>query len=173
MQRMTWRIVCACAVFVLVACQVQTPPDATGEADMAAIEQLYQAGRTAYAAGKYTEAAETFGRVVQRVPNHYKALVNWGVALSRGGKPEEAIVKFQQALALDPEHHNNAEVYYNWGVALERLGKHRDAVEKFDQAVALNAALETPELQGYLRRYRPVQPNAPVSIPPAPAPSSR
>ena len=168
MSSMSWRIVCTWAVLMFAACQPQTPPAITGDTDTSTTEQLYQAGRAAYAAGAYNEAAETFARVVQLDPNHFKALVNWGAALSRDGKPVEAILKFQQALALDPQNRHNAEVYHNWGVALERLGKHQEAVEKFDQAVALNATLLTPELQRYLRRHRDVPSDGRVNESPAP-----
>ena len=86
-------------------------------------------------------------------PEHLKALINWGSALSRGDKPSEAIPKFQQALARDPD---NAAAYYNWGVALERMRKHREAIEKYEQALALRNDLLTPTLQQYLQRHRPL-----------------
>ena len=66
----------------------------------------------------------------------------------------EAIAKYQQAIAQDP---NNAEAYYNWGVALERLGSHPEAIDKYDKAVALKAQLLTPELERYLQRQRSKQ----------------
>jgi tetratricopeptide (TPR) repeat protein len=158
-------------VLVLVSCQSHKPPKMALEPGTPAFEQVYQEGRTAYEAGRFDEAAEKFARVVRADPEHFKALVNWGVALSRGGKPSQAILKFQQALAQDPDNLNNAEAYHNWGVALERLGNHQEAVKKFDQAVTLKAELLTPALQRYLLRHRPQQQEIQIeSLPPPPPP---
>jgi Flp pilus assembly protein TadD len=148
-------------IFVLVSCQPQ-PPAETLKVDTPALEQLYQEGRMAYEADKFDEAAEKFALVVSTDPTHWRALINWGVALSRGGEPALAIPKFQQALALDP---NNAEAYYNWGVALERLGEHDQAVEQYEQALALKVELSTPALQRYLRRHQRLQQETEIGVP--------
>jgi tetratricopeptide (TPR) repeat protein len=140
---------------------------------------LYQAGRVAYAAGatleglgqrqaaldKFLQAAERFEQVVQANPNDFKAIVNWGAALARLGKPAEAVLKYQQALALVPDHANRAETLYNWGTALERLGRHQEAIEKFDQAIVLKADLLSPTLQGYLQRHRLRQQDSEINTP--------
>lgn len=139
----------------------------------------YDAARTAFEAGaslealgqygaasdEFQQAVELFEKVVQNNPGHFKAMVNWGSALSRVGRPVEGVAKFQQALALVPDHVNRAEVLYNWGTALERLGRHREAIEKFDQAIALKADLLSPALQGYLHRHRPRSPDSEVTAP--------
>jgi tetratricopeptide (TPR) repeat protein len=131
------------------------------------LEQLYQEGRIAYAAGRFNEAADKFASVVYYDPQHLNALINWGVALARSGKPVEAVGKYQQALALDPY---SAEAYYNWGVALERLGNDREAVDKYDKALALKAQLLTPELERYLQRQRARQQESQIkSVPAKPA----
>lgn len=161
------------AVWVLAACQAQKQPDAALVPGSPSVEQTYEEGRAAFEAGLYDEAAEQFERVVAADPQHFKALVNWGAALSRDRQPAEAIPKFQRALVLDPEHPNRAEAYYNWGVALERLGEHGEAVEKFEQALALKSELLTIALESYLRRYqrqrRDTQIGAPLpQVPPFP-----
>lgn len=116
------------------------------------LEQLYQEGRAAYLSEDYQAAAAAFARVVEIDPTHIKALINWGVSLSRGGNPKEAIAKFEQALARDP---NNAWAMYNLGVALERLGEHEAAITRYKQAVALDSTLLTPEMKRYLQRKEP------------------
>ncbi len=156
---------------VLWSCNTATqqPPVAVEPGTVAAA-QLYQAGRVAYEAANYDEAAEKFARVASADPEHLKALINWGVALSRGDKPLQAIPKFQQALARDPD---NAAAYYNWGVALERMRKHREAIEKYEQALALRNDLLTPTLQQYLQRHRPLLQDTEISPAPSLAPPSR
>ena len=67
-------------------------------------------------------------------------------SLSRDGHPKEAIPKFEQALARDPNH---AWAKYNLGVALQRLGEHEAAIIQYKQAVELNPAILTPEMERY------------------------
>jgi len=143
---------CLLALCLLVACggeeQAKVPPPPTA----LTVEAVYQEGRAAYEAGKYTEAIDKFVYVVQTDPHHTNALVNWGAALSRSGKLEDAIAKYKLALLQDPD---KAEAYYNWGVTLERMGKHQEAIERYDQALALNVHLSTPALRRYIERHRP------------------
>jgi tetratricopeptide (TPR) repeat protein len=144
------------------------------EPGVPAIEKEYQEGRAAYEMGKYNEAVKKFARVFQADPQHFNALVNWGAALSRDGKPSEAIAKFRQALALDPNNPNRAEAFYNWGTALERLGKHQEAVEKFEQAIALKETLsKRPALQRYLQRHQPQRQETQIGSPPTQGPAPR
>ena len=164
MLRTSTRLFLLIAALVLASCQEPKPPDAPLQTDVS-IEQVYQEAREAYRLQQYDEAAQKFARVAQSDPKHFNALVNWGVALSRGGKPLEAIPKFQQALALDPSNLNRAEVYCNWGAALQRLRKHREAVEKLQQAIALKPALLTPTMQHYLQRHGSLLPDTPPLAP--------
>ena len=95
------------AGLTLISCQSQKQAEVALEpSDTAMMEGVYQEGRAAYEAGRYNEAAEKFARIVQVDPTHVKALINWGVSLSRSGQPLQAIPNFQQALGHDP---NNAE----------------------------------------------------------------
>lgn len=144
-------VLCVLIAAMVGACSKTTSSTNTATPPPLALEQLYQEGRIAYTAGRFTEATDKFAQVVRSDPQHLNALINWGAALSRSGQPMEAIAKYQQAIAQDP---NNAEAYYNWGVALERLGIHQEATDKYDKAVALKAQLLTPELERYLQRQR-------------------
>ena len=156
-------IVLLIALAAIVGCQ---SAKSTPEADLAPgspeLEQLYQEGRAAYFAEEYQTAAEIFARVVDNDPEHLKALINWGVALSRGGNPKDAIPKFEQALSRDPNH---AEAIYNLGTALQRLGEHEAAVAQYQKAVALNPAISTPQLQRYLERMEPRRQDSQISQP--------
>jgi tetratricopeptide (TPR) repeat protein len=161
---------CLLAILLLCACSSQKQSEVAATPQPLAIEMVYQEGRAAYEAEKYTEAAEKFAQVAQADPQHLNALINWGSALSRSGQPDKAIPKFQQALLIDG---TKAEAYYNWGVALARLGKHQEAIEKYESALALRADLiTTPGLQHYLERHRlqeqETRIKAPVPTTPAP-----
>jgi tetratricopeptide (TPR) repeat protein len=145
---------CMLLAVMLGACSNTTQSAGTTAPSTMTLEETYQAGRVAYAAGRFDEAANNFARVVHDDPQHLNALINWGAALSRSGKPVEAMAKYEQVVLQDP---NNAEAYYNWGVALERIGKHQEAVERYDKAIALKAQLLTPELNQYLQRHRSAQ----------------
>lgn len=138
----------------------------------------YEAGATLAALGqhdaaldKFQQAAGLFKQVTEASPTHFKAIVNWGAALARMGKPAEAVLKYQQALALVPDHVNRAETLHNWGTALERLGRHQEAIEKFDQAIALKADLLSPALQDYLQRHRLRQQDSEIHAPEADSPT--
>ena len=91
------------------------------------LEQLYQEGRADYQNGKYDDAVRKFAYVVEVDPTHLNALINWGVALSSGNKPEAAVPKFQQALSREP---NNAATLYNLGDAATRARQLRADNEK-------------------------------------------
>jgi tetratricopeptide (TPR) repeat protein len=157
-------------LMLLTSCQKSTnPKSATAlEPGSPALEQLYQEGRAAYKADHFDEAAAIFERVVEIDPQHLNALINWGVALSSGNKPEAALPKFQQALSQDP---NNAAALYNLGVAYQRLGQDAEAIEQYDRAVALNQAMLTPALQRYLERQRPKLQDTQINVPSPPPPS--
>jgi tetratricopeptide (TPR) repeat protein len=148
----TYKLVLGVLIAAMVgACSSTQQSASTAIPGLSPEEQLYQEGRTAYAAGRFDEAADKFSRVVRSDPHHLNALINWGAALARSGDVAEAMLKYQQAAELDPA---SAAAYYNWGVAFERLGNHQEAVDKYNKAVALNAQLLTPELERYLQRQR-------------------
>ena len=166
-----WPILTLSAALLLVSCQSnKSQPDAALAPGSAALTQLYQEGRASYLAGHYDKAATQFAQVFEVDPEHLNALVNWGAALSRGGKPDEGLPKLRQALARDP---NNAAILYNLGVTYERLDQHADAIEHYDQAVARDQALLTQSLQRYLERQRPKLQDTEIDALKKPLPSSK
>ena len=60
---------------------------------------------------------------------------NLGFALLAQGRTDEAIVRFEQSLALNPDR---AEVHNNLGVALAAHGKNAQAIAHYQQALVLN-----------------------------------
>ena len=64
------------------------------------------------------------------------AFNNWGYALNKLGKYEEAIEKLEIAIKINPKYDRP---YNHLGVALTGLGEYKDAIEKFEISIALNA----------------------------------
>ncbi len=61
-----------------------------------------------------------------------------GVALSLLGSPEEAIVQYQQAIAIDPQFVN---AYYGWGFALSQMkgkDKQEEAIKQYRKVIELD-----------------------------------
>ncbi|MBM4028118.1 MAG: tetratricopeptide repeat protein, partial [Planctomycetes bacterium] len=75
-------------------------------------------------------AARTLG---QARPNYARVHNRLGTELLKAGKPAEAVVQFQQAIAADPTH---AGAHNNLGLAYERLGR-EDAQAQFERALQL------------------------------------
>jgi len=55
-----------------------------------------------------------------------------GIRLSQAKNWQSAVVEFQQALKLDPQH---ALAHANLGVAMSQTGKHKDALLEFEEAL--------------------------------------
>ena len=71
------------------------------------------AGKLAFSAGRYTEAAEAFQKAVEAEPKKVGAKVNLGSALAQLNKYEEAITQFQAAVELAPD---NVTAHFNLGM---------------------------------------------------------
>lgn len=158
-----WALLLAVAA-LLAACAPRAEQPAPLDAeDAERLEQVYQAGRTAYQAERYEEAAGHFARVARADPEHLKARINWGASLSRGGQPLAALGHFQQVLEQEPD---NAAALFNWGAALARLGRHEEALDKFARARTLGDLDLPPALQrafdSYLRRHRRGEPESDI-----------
>jgi tetratricopeptide (TPR) repeat protein len=65
-------------------------------------------------------------------------LLGKGQALLNMDKPDEALVCFDEALALEP---NNADALVKKGTALERLRKLPEAIECYDRAIAADSSM--------------------------------
>ncbi|KKM16415.1 hypothetical protein LCGC14_1686080 [marine sediment metagenome] len=60
---------------------------------------------------------------------------NYGYALKRLERYDEAIEKFKKSVEINPD---NDSVWANYGYALNRLGKYNEAIEKFQKSVEIN-----------------------------------
>jgi tetratricopeptide (TPR) repeat protein len=65
-------------------------------------------------------------------------LLGKGQALLNMDKPDEALVSFDEALALEP---NNADALVKKGTALERMRKLPEAIDCYDRAIAADSSM--------------------------------
>jgi hypothetical protein len=67
-------------------------------------------------------------------PNRVESLIGLGVVSRAQGRLEEAVARFQQALALGPDH---PETRNNLGVALVDLGRPEEAIRHYERVLTL------------------------------------
>ena len=81
----------------------------------------------------YAKAAEAYQKALQIKPTaeYYN---NFGDALAKSGKTEEAIKAYTTAAQLDPP--GAGRYYFNMGAVLTNTGKTDEAVQAFDKAIA-------------------------------------
>jgi len=86
---------------------------------------------------------------------NFVILYNYGDALSKKSRLDEAIVQFRKALRISP---NEPDVYNNIGAALKEMGNIKEAIENWRKALALdprhqkahiNMGLAMSELRSY------------------------
>jgi len=79
--------------------------------------------------------AEAFYRVILRdQPNQFDALQLLATVTAQRRKSEDAVVLFDQAIALNPNH---PDTLNNRGMALQELMRYEEALLSYDQAIAL------------------------------------
>jgi len=77
---------------------------------------------------------EYFKLSLQEDPLLSEAHVNWGNALQKLGRIQEAVAHYQEALRVKPDF---AEAHYNWGYALNALGRTPEAAMHFQEALRI------------------------------------
>src|ERR1700754_3123407 len=87
-----------------------TLPPTRGAPDVA--QEAQEADR-AYASGDIRHAADLYASIVDRVPEDADAWYRLGNAQFRLQRPDEAVVAYQRAIDLRPDH---AQALYNLGV---------------------------------------------------------
>ena len=73
-----------------------------GTAGAATPRELFESGNAAYAAGRYQEAAQDYGRVLDAGIRDPRVYYNLGNAYFRMGRLGAAILSYERALRLDP-----------------------------------------------------------------------
>lgn len=87
----------------------------------------------AHRQGNLAEAIEGYQQCILEAPTE-AAYTNLGVALRSQGKIEAALVAYQRALEINPEH---VPALSNWGGGLRALGRLTEAVPVLKQAIGL------------------------------------
>ena len=89
---------------------------------------------SAYAAGRYAEAADLAQSMTERFPLHGFGWMAWGVALRQMGRNAEALLLLQKGAALSPD---NADAHNNLGVALMEAGRLAEAEQSYLRALQI------------------------------------
>ncbi len=82
-------------------------------------------------AGKYEQAAQRYGQMIQKFPKHEmvpEAAFQQAVALREAGQTAPALAAFQAFLTAHPSDKRADEAKYLVGSCLARLGQHKQAV---------------------------------------------
>jgi len=90
------------------------------------------AGKLAFSAGRYTEAAEAFKKAIEVDPSKSAAIVNLGSAMAQLNKPEEAIAQFQAALEIAPD---NIAANFDLGMLYINSGNYVEAIKHLQVVV--------------------------------------
>ena len=94
-------------------------------------------------AGRYSESAAEFERLLELDPDSAQAHNDYALVLRRQGDFESAKTHYERALALAPD---SAEVHNNYGVLLYRLGDTFNARRHYEQAIQLNSEYADAEM---------------------------
>ena len=95
-------------------------------------------GDALYKQGRYEEALEATRVALAQAPNHFEAYVNLGAMLAARGFYEEVIDVFAQAVALNPDSPQVAELYFLMGQAAQDNGQ-PEAAEYYMRAFEIDS----------------------------------
>jgi tetratricopeptide (TPR) repeat protein len=93
------------------------------------------AGKLAFSARRYKEAAQAFEKAIKANPENAGARVNLAAALGQLKKYKQAITQLQEAIRLDPE---NVTAHFNLGSLLVNSGDYKEAIKHFQFVVKKN-----------------------------------
>ena len=82
--------------------------------------------------GDDTAAIAAYGRLADQSSLDARTLTNWGNALTRTRRPEQAIERYRDALKIDPGY---ANAHYNLALSLERTGNPVEALSVVQSAL--------------------------------------
>ncbi len=102
---------------------------------MATIDDVMAAGWRAFQAGDLDRAEQAFRLVIGHDPNAARAWFLLGATWQVRGRPDAAVVSYQEAIRLVPDF---PEACSNLGVALHALGRGDEAVAVLRRAIAMD-----------------------------------
>src|SRR5437588_38194 len=80
------------------------------------------------------KAVDEFKQALELAPDSTRDLVNYGLALLRAGKAEEAIAELVEAQKADP---SIPHTWFNLAIAYKKEFKHQDAIKQFEGMLKL------------------------------------
>ena len=95
-------------------------------------------GRAFFMLSRFREAADTFEKLLQYLPDDIETIVNLGACCTVLGEHERALTYYCEALLLDPE---NGSAHYNVCCSLVALNRYEEAFESLEKALRFNSAL--------------------------------
>lgn len=101
----------------------------------AKIREVAQQAFAATNEGDFATAEEYWTEIIERDPHNAPAWSNRGNAKVSQNKLEEALLDYEQAIALAPEA---PDPYLNRGTALEGLGRWEEALADYEQVLAID-----------------------------------
>jgi tetratricopeptide (TPR) repeat protein len=96
--------------------------------------QAFERARTLHRTGRLPEAEKFYRAILQADPNHFGALLHFGIMASQNGRAQDAEQLLRRALVQTP---NSAEAHNALGVTLAMLGRREDALAEYERSVAL------------------------------------
>jgi len=99
------------------------------------IDKALRTAHEYFQAGNFHQAEHVYKNIVEKKPNHIKALYLLGITCLQIGDYHAAITYLNKVLHLDPR---NAEVYYHLGVAFQDIGHHDEAIAHYRKALRIN-----------------------------------
>ncbi len=100
-----------------------------------AFDLMYAKGSQLINCGLYVSAEEVFIELERNSPNKIVYTSTYAELLRRMRKTEESLVKYKEALEIEPEH---IPTLINYGNLLSHLKRIDEAVEIFEQVIALD-----------------------------------
>jgi len=111
-----------------------TPSGTVTETTAATVPVSYVDAEAAYTARKYPEAAELFGAYTRANPENPWGHYMFGLSSWKAGDPEQALISFDEALRIDPQHRKSL---LNSARVLLETGRPREALDRIDRAMGL------------------------------------
>ena len=96
---------------------------------------FYMLGLSAWKAGDLEFAEESFEKSLALAPGHVKSMLNLSRVYLDTGRPEEALVKIDEAIDIDPGSHVACRLK---GRALDQLGRKDEAIESYRKAISID-----------------------------------
>ncbi len=96
---------------------------------------FYMLALSASRTGQNELAEDAFERTLELDPKHVKSLTNWARLLLNTDRPDEALVRIDQAIALDSA---SADAYRLKGRAFHQSGQTEDAADAYREAIRID-----------------------------------